>query len=1690
MKLFNVRLGVLFLVLFSFVFPAIGFGAETVPSPGYLDLDGSRYVKIPKSDDFAIPAGGTMTITMKVILAEDQQEGKKEVFLSSVVRNFANLTDRDWTGYELSNPDKTNNAFVRYSKPGAIVSIKSSLSLTPKGVSKHLTMVHDGNNKKVYFYIDGDFANSFNNQEGSFLTQNYIIPNNAGIIIGASYMAASNTLFSETAIENFFKGQIDDVRFYRDAFSQEDVRRDMGSETFLPDKTVLAAYDFSDLSGGTVRDISGKEHHGKLMGSWPIYESPSQGSSQFYAVNIAQNGHADITLTVNGQPLAGGSEVENGTVVNVTVEPHEGYEVDGIYVNNERIEGAAFIVKGISTVSAKVDPISSTKKFKVSVEPQAGVAVKLKDDKGEVIITGAELSAGSRITVQATPREGYVLEGIYVNDEKIEGNEFTLWRESVVKAMVKEETQVIPEKFKIEYSAEGQGTLTVKNGDASIASGDEVEKDMTLSCVAAPADGYSLKSLTVNGTERQADADGKFTLEVTENIIIKAVFEPTVPTVTKYKVMVEQVDHVTVVLRNTYDIWKAPGSEWNKGDRVKVEVIPADGYELIGIYVNGDKLDGNSFVVTEESTVKAEVRQKEVELTKYLLTINAIRIAAVKVYDEAGNIVANNTSVPAGTQLRVDVRPDDGYELDCIKVNGEPIEGNTFIVEGDCTISVVINEKTATEKFKVEYTTEGGGSLTVKNGDAEVASGDEVEKGTTLACQVSAGDGYKLKTLTVNDVEMPTDAAGKFTVEVTEAVVIKAVFEKEPSEFTVIIEQVENVSITLSAESIGEIESGSAVAEGTVVAITATAAEGYEVEGIYVNDMPIQGLMFTVRGYCRVRAEVRQKEAPPAMYAVTVRTQPNVTVTLIDKDGDEISAGTLLPEGTVVKVSAIAAEGYELEGIYLNGAPLEGDTFTVSELSEVYAVAKTVEPTQFSVNFSTSGGGAVNATVDGNPVLAGDKVESGKTLVITCEAADGYMLGSISVNSRSVTLGAEDRIETIVDSDMEIEVDFREPKNVYFSVRALAADHVTVRITDYKEPPLVDRGALQEGSKVTVLPTPDEGYEVEGIYVNGEKLHGDSFTVRRLSEIEVKVRKTEGETPEVAKYAVRVTERENVTVKLTDDSGNEIAPGSTLPVGTLVTVTATPAEGYELEGIYVNNVELTGENFTLTVESTVEAKVKPKSPAIVKHTVTVVEQENVTVTLQGEDDALIPSGTSLPKGTVVTVTATPALGYELVEINLNGDKLERNTFTVARDSEIKAVVKKTPTGKEKYAVKVLAQSNVSVRLFDESGTIIPSGTLVLEGTVVTVEVRPDEGYELEGIYLSEVKLNGNTFVVAGESVVKAIVRAAPPVEPSVTKYVVTIEPSRNGTITLSDEAGTRIESGSAVAEGTLVLIAAVADHGYKLAAVTLNREVIAADRFIVTGDTEVGAIFEVDPAASGDEPSVPEKVIVSYSSVGPGTVSVVGSYGAIASGSEVEKDSEITLVCEPQAGARLAALKVTGAEVPADFDGRAMIVAGSDIEIKAEYAMINYTLTVTEYGCGHAAVYGDVDGAGIPAGDEMAGGTVIHYGDVLHLFAVPDKGYTLISATVNNNGVTTVLSVDEDFTQHADGSHYKAIPAEGNVMVELRFSTVSSGIDATRNDGSRPRYYNLHGIEIPADRLSPGIYIMIDGAVKKKILIR
>lgn len=483
MKLFNVRLSVLFLVMFSFVLPGMEAWAETIPSPGYLEFDGTRYVKIPKNNAFTISSGKSMTITMKVKQNYSQGNGNSQSLVSTLVSN-----NKGRAGFDIYNFSVESNFRTRYNFKD-IESINSYLfngsSVNFKNEQDdyvHIAVVFNAsgaNSSKsyIYLYSDGDLQ-----EPGTEMSRPVPeIPILEDLIIGARYK-------SLTEFERFFYGQIDDLRFYGKAFSQEEVRQDMESEKFLTGKSLIAAYDFSDLSDGIVHDILNGAHDGKLMGNWPTYGPPSQEITQSYAVNIEQNEHADISLSVGEQSLVSGTKVEKGTTV--------------------------------------------------------GVA--------------------------ATPHEGYVVESIKVNGVVIEDNTFEVESDCTVSVIVKEKAA---DKFKVEYSAEGPGTLTVNNGEASIASGDEVDKGASLSCRIAPADGYSLKSLTVNDIETQPDADGKFTVEVTENIEIKAIFEKTEPIVTKYVVTIEPVDHIRVILKDKISGEEiASGVEVPVGTEIKVEI--------------------------------------------------------------------------------------------------------------------------------------------------------------------------------------------------------------------------------------------------------------------------------------------------------------------------------------------------------------------------------------------------------------------------------------------------------------------------------------------------------------------------------------------------------------------------------------------------------------------------------------------------------------------------------------------------------------------------------------------------------------------------------------------------------------------------------------------------------------------------------------------------------------------------------------------------------------------------------------------------------------------------------------------------------------------------------------------------------------------------------------------------------------
>ena len=275
-------------------------------SPGYLDLNGTdRYMLIPNSEDFNIAAGGSITVSLDVKL---NKQGTQR-FIANRVRDYSGGNNGNVSGFEMYS-NLTTNTSVSFNYPGTGWNARHNDAgfHISTGEWHHLCWVYSGSS--AVFYIDGVAKNTNTNLVNS------AIPSLADILVGAGYVMADNTSFSLDNLSSFTDGQIDDVRIYSEAFSGADVSDDMNSEAPLAGKTLIAAYDFAEIDGTKVADISGNGHDAELKGTWPVYEIPKEpgvespgyleldGVSRYMlipnneAFNIAAGGKFTVALDV------------------------------------------------------------------------------------------------------------------------------------------------------------------------------------------------------------------------------------------------------------------------------------------------------------------------------------------------------------------------------------------------------------------------------------------------------------------------------------------------------------------------------------------------------------------------------------------------------------------------------------------------------------------------------------------------------------------------------------------------------------------------------------------------------------------------------------------------------------------------------------------------------------------------------------------------------------------------------------------------------------------------------------------------------------------------------------------------------------------------------------------------------------------------------------------------------------------------------------------------------------------------------------------------------------------------------------------------------------------------------------------------------------------------------------------------
>ena len=396
---------------------------------------------------------------------------------------------------------------------------------------------------------------------------------------------------------------------------------------------------------------------------------------------------------------------------------------------------------------------------------------------------------------------------------------------------------------------------------------------------------------------------------------------------------------------------------------------------------------------------------------------------------------------------------------------------------------------------------------------------------------------------------------------------------------------------------------------------------------------------------------------------------------------------------------------------------------------------------------------------------------------------------------------------------------------------------------------------VHAGTQVTLTTAPAAGYRMASGYPKVYRTDAPATSVKLFSSdntytfIMPDYPATVEARYEKIPYAVTFATPENGTLAL-DTTGTKLTTGAELIPGKQVTITVSPAAGYQMVSGYPKayRTDASGTTVTVTPAATDNTYTftMPGYPVTVEaqyekipRPVTFAAPEHGTLALKANGNELT-SGAKLAPGTVVTITAVPAAGYQMasgypkarvtdsniyeVEVKPVEGSANTYTFTMPDGFQIAGITVEVQYVKIPYAISFTAPEHGKL---DLAADAIPlaSGDKFIPGTQVTVAVEPDPDYRMVSdrpkVYRTDAPattvevtpLSGSyniyTFTVPDYAVTVEVRYEKIP------HLVYIVTNPEQGTLALS-VAGTPLTSGTELISGTEVTVAVAPATGYQM----------------------------------------------------------------------------------------------------------------------------------------------------------------------------------------------------------------------------------------------------------------------------------
>lgn len=397
---------------------------------------------------------------------------------------------------------------------------------------------------------------------------------------------------------------------------------------------------------------------------------------------------------------------------------------------------------------------------------------------GTVKVSPTKAAKGAKVTVTVTPDEGYELDELSVT-----GTDGTVVSVLDGKFTMPDQAVTVTATFK--RLGEDIYDITV---DAAIVNGavtadkTSAKAGETVTLTVTPDQGYELDVLTVDG-EAVAVTDGTYVFTMPARAVSVSATFKVVQTVDP-----GQPDVYTITVDTTVNGAVTADREAAKaGETVTISVIPATGYELDVLRVNGVAVsvtDGKCVftmpaqAVTITAVFQATGPVDPEQPDTYTITVDPAIVN--------GTVTADKTAAKAGETVTLTVTPDQGYQLKTLLVNGQAVENGQFTMPAQAVTVTATFEKTQGPVDPPKTYTVTDATAADANGTLEL-SATSVEEGQSVTITIKPAEGYVLDVLSVNGAAV--DVLGStYTLRVTANVTVRATFKAvvvEPGEVIV-----------------------------------------------------------------------------------------------------------------------------------------------------------------------------------------------------------------------------------------------------------------------------------------------------------------------------------------------------------------------------------------------------------------------------------------------------------------------------------------------------------------------------------------------------------------------------------------------------------------------------------------------------------------------------------------------------------------------------------------------------------------------------------------------------------------------------------------------------------------------------------------------------------------------------------------